>query len=111
MICFESPVRLPDATVEGTMRAILLLPFLLVACAPHGQVASPDNRSAEEGVCAMAVAEHIGGPVASVTATWEEPAPDGGAVIAVRAPDSLHTCEIGADLHVRKLLHPQGREA
>ncbi len=90
------------------MRTTLLVSlFGLCACTMQSPAVAPPEQEAEEGVCAMTVADHIGAPVDAVTASWDHATPDGGAVVDVRSADSLHTCEIGADLTVRRLIHPR----
>lgn len=97
-----------ESTTQGLMRSVLLVSLVgLAACAAQPETTSPAQQEAEEGVCAMTVADHIGAPVEAVTASWEHATPDGGAVVAVQSADNLHTCEIGADLTVRRLVHPR----
>lgn len=84
----------------------LFLPFLAFAACTQ-TASAPETRKAEESVCAMTVADHIGTPVDSVSANWDHPTPGGGAVVSVRSAESLHTCEIDADLAVRQLVHPR----
>jgi hypothetical protein len=52
------------------------------------------------------VAPHEGVAVDAVTATWERVTPEGIAVVAVRSPGAVHTCEVDAALRVRAVEHP-----
>jgi hypothetical protein len=41
-----------------------------------------------------------------VTANWDRVTPDGIAVVAVRSPGAVHTCEVDAALRVWAVEHP-----
>lgn len=87
------------------MRRYGLLALALAGCATPPPPASSD-RSGQEAACAAAVAAHVGRPVAEVSAAWTELTAEGTAVVTVTDDARVHTCEVGDDLAVRRILHP-----
>ena len=74
----------------------------LAACqAAPGVDAAAAERTGQTEVCAALVAEHEGVRAGDVTAAWDHATPEGTAIVTVRAPESVHTCEVDSQLRVR----------
>jgi hypothetical protein len=83
--------------------------LLLIAGCAAAEAPAPD-RSREIGACTAVVAEHVGAPASTLTATWEGTTPSGIGVVrvvdeAMGAGDRVHRCELDAAGDVRAVLH------
>jgi hypothetical protein len=78
----------------------------LAGCAAEVPTAPEVSREAQVRACAVAVADHVGLPPESVTATWRETTGAGTAWVAVRDGDRLHTCEVDEAARVLQIRHP-----
>lgn len=89
--------------------SLIAIAILLTACAGDDAVMAPDaaDHAAQAQICAEAVAEHAGLPIAAMAPEWTGSSDTGTDIIAVHHGDTLHTCEIDAAGRVLELQHPR----